>query len=147
MTIQKHSMKRRQRGSLNLFWVAIFSALLAAAAMAALFSMRNERNLFAEGWAKLVGAAPAKQALSGARKAIDGAGLGAAAAGSGVLRTCRIKGKMVVSDTECTQLNPTSKVVKALDNVGFEAPKAVAPPEAAPKSDPALDQIIAKQTR
>lgn len=57
----------RQRG-LSLVGVAIGSALLAAVAMAALYSMRNERNLFAEGAAKVsekVGAA-AKSGLKAA---------------------------------------------------------------------------------
>ena len=56
-------MRQAQRGSISLFRVALFSAAVAAVAMAALFSMRQERNLFAEGWHKLLGAAGAGAAL------------------------------------------------------------------------------------
>ena len=141
-------MKHHQSGTLSLFWVAVFSAVLALLAMGALFSMRNERNLFAEGWVKLASAAPARQAVAKARKAIGEAGPGAATAGSGVLRRCVIDGKTVLSDTECTERNPTTRVVKALDKVGFDAPKVAAPEEAKPKAAAApLEQVIDKQLR
>ena len=58
----RSTMLQRQRGAFNLYAVAIFSVLFAAAAMAALFSIRSERNLFAEGAHKakqMAGEAPA----------------------------------------------------------------------------------------
>jgi hypothetical protein len=122
--------------------VAIVAALVAAAAMAALWSMRSERNLFAEGAAALTNAAPARQALDAARAAVsssDGA--------KGALRKCVIDGKTVVSNTECLDSNKTSKTIKIHDTRGFEAPKAPVAPAAGATSDPALDKIIEKQLR
>jgi cell division septation protein DedD len=136
-------MIERQRGALNLVWVAILSALLAAAAMAALWSMRHERNLFAEGVSAVTGAAPVRQAQEAARGALAAGGQ----AGSGALRKCRIDGKTVVSNTECLDSNKTSKAIAIHDSRGIEAPKVPAAPAAAPTSDPALDKIIEKQLR
>ncbi len=136
-------MLDRQRGVLNLTWVAVFSAVFAAVAMAALFSMRYERNLFAEGGArlaKLFGASPAARALDTARSAA-----GAGDAGGGALRQCLIDGKRVISNTACTDKNPTSKTLQLHDTKGFEAPKVAPPAEAAPTSQPALDKMIEKQ--
>jgi type II secretory pathway pseudopilin PulG len=136
-------MIERQRGALSLVRVAIFSALLAAAAMAALWSMRYERNQFAEGAAALTGTAPARQAIDAARGAV------AAAAGdkgaNGALRKCVIDAKTVISNTECLDSNKTSKTIKIHDTRGFEAPKVPVAPAAARTSDPALDKIIEKQ--
>jgi hypothetical protein len=138
-------MLERQRGALNLIWVAIFSGLLAAAAMAALWSMKNERNLFAEGVSALTGSAPARQAIDAARgaaAAVDGG-----QSGNGALRKCVIDGKTVVSNTECLDSNKTSKTIKIHDTRGIEAPKVPVAPAASATSDPALDKIIEKQLR
>ena len=113
-------MLNRQRGVLNLFWVAVGSALFAALAMAALFSMRYERNLFAEGasWA-------VKRA--GASGVVDGAAMAAkSAAGQadGALRKCVIGGKTVVSNTDCLENNPTSQKLQNHATSGIDAPKA-----------------------
>lgn len=142
-------MLERQRGVLNLYWVAIVSAGLAALAMAALYSMRYERNLFAEGWAKVVqlaGASPAAGVAAGvadsARKAVAGAD---PAKGDGVMRKCVVGGKTVISNTECTASNATSKVIEIHDTKGFEAPKAPPAPASAPGSDPVTDKLIEKQ--
>jgi hypothetical protein len=136
-------MLQRQRGALNLYWVALFSALLAAVAMAAIYSMRYERNVFAEAWARLVGGAPAQQVIESARQAVAGG----AATGGGALRKCVIDGKPVVSNTDCSDRNPTSKVIKIHDTKGFEAPKPAAPSSPEPTSNPGLDKIIEKQLR
>ncbi len=126
----------RQRG-LSLVGVAIGSGLLALVAMAALYSMRHERNLFAEGAAKVtdkIGDA-AKSGMQAAK-----------ADGDGVMRRCTIKGKTVISNTECAS-NANSKVIAIHDTKGFEAPK-VPPKEAAtPGSDPMIDKMIEKQLR
>jgi hypothetical protein len=139
------TMIERQRGALNLIWVAIFSALLAAAAMAALWSMKNERNLFAEGVSAVTGAAPARQAIDAARGAV--AGVAGGQSGNGALRKCVIDGKTVVSNTDCLDSNKTSKAIKIHDTRGIEAPKVPAAPAASATSDPALDKIIEKQLR
>ena len=127
----------RQRGALNLVWVAIFSAALAAAAMAALWSMRYERNLFAEGVAAVAKAAPARAALDAVAGVKDGAG--------GPMRKCVIDGKTVISNTECLDSNKTSKTIRIHDTRGIEAPKVPATPVQSPTSDPAIDKILEKQ--
>jgi hypothetical protein len=139
-------MIERQRGALNLVWVAIFSAGLALAAMAALWSMRSERNLFAEGVAAVTGSAPARQAIDAAHDALAGAN-GGDAAGRGAMRKCVIGGKAVISNTDCLDSNKTSKTIKISDTRGFEAPKVPVVAASAPTSDPALDKIIEKQLR
>jgi hypothetical protein len=131
-------MPARQRGALSLLWVAVGSALLAAAAMAAMYSMRHERNLFAEGMDKVGNAAPVRQAIGAARQA------GSAATG-GELRKCVIQGKTVVSNTECTDANRSSRRIDIVDPRGIEAPKAPPAPAPEPGSNPALDKIIEKQ--
>ncbi len=137
-------MKYRQRG-LSLVGVAIFSAGFAALALAALFSMRYDRNLFAEGWskvAKLAGSTPAQPALDSARQALGG---GAPTAQGGELRKCVIDGKAVVSNTDCSDQNRSSRALKVHVTSGFEAPKVPVKVEAAATSDPMLDKAIEKQ--
>ena len=135
-------MIERQRGALNLVWVAIASALVAAAAMAALWSMRYERNLFAEGASALAGAAPARHALDATRNA-----LATPDAGNGAMRKCVIGGKTVISNTDCLDSNKTSKTIQIHDTRGFEAPKVPVAQAPGPTSDPAIDKMIEKQLR
>jgi hypothetical protein len=139
-------MIERQRGALNLVWVAIFSALVALAAMAALWSMRSERNLFAEGVAAVTGSAPARQAIDAAQQAVAGA-KGGDAGGNGAMRKCVIDGRTVISNTECLDTNKTSKTIKIHDTRGFEAPKAPVEAASSPTSTPAIDKIVEKQLR
>jgi hypothetical protein len=133
MTIQ------RQRGALNLIWVAILSAALAAAAMAALWSIRYERNLFAEGVSAAAKAAPVRQALDAVTAAKEGTG--------GPLRKCVIDGKPVVSNADCLDSNKTSKTIRIHATRGIEAPKVPVVPAPSPGSDPAIDKILEKQLR
>ena len=135
----------RQRG-LTLFWVAIGSALLALAAMAALYSMRHERNLFAEGAAAVASSTSAAKAieLAGAAK---GAVASAAGATEGALRRCVVNGKTIVSNSEadCAASNPTSKKIDMVIPKGVVTPKKAEPAASAPTSNPAVDKIIEKQ--
>ena len=136
-------MLDRQRGAYNLYYVAILSALFAAVAMAAMFSMRYERNLFAEGLDKVTGAvknSAAPQVLSGAHDSITGADPTA-----GALRKCVIDGKTVVSNTDCKATNKTSKIIKIVKTEGVVAPKKPVVQEAAQQSNPAIDKMIEKQ--
>jgi hypothetical protein len=103
---------RRQRG-LSLIAVAVVMAALAALAMAALFSMRHERNLFAEGWQKVTGKVAAPTVT-------------APAAPAAPLRKCTIDGKTVVSNTECGN---RGTVLANHDSRGIEPPKAPPAPE------------------
>ncbi len=129
-----------ERGALNLYAVGIFSVLLAAAAMALLFSMRSERNLFTEGAAKvgkLVTDSPAGGVIEAAKTSLKGT--------EGQMRTCVIHGKKVISNTDCTDQNKSTKVMVIHDTRGFEAPKKAPEPVNAPTSDKMIDKIIEKQ--
>ena len=132
-------MVERQRGALNLVWVAIFSAALAAAAMAALWSMRYQRNLFAEGVSAVAKAAPARQAMDAVAAVKGGAG--------GAMRKCVIDGKTVVSNADCLDNNKSSETIRIHDSRGIEAPKVPLAPAPSPTSDPAIDKILEKQLR
>ncbi|MET3133717.1 hypothetical protein AAKU55_004007 [Oxalobacteraceae bacterium GrIS 1.11] len=134
-------MLRHQSGAISLFWVAICAAVFAAVAMAALFSMRYERNLFAEGLGKV------SKTVGGAglvQKAQEVAG-GRAPAGGGVLRKCIIGGKTVISDIDCKTNNSSSKVIEIHDTAGIEAPKVPVPAPA--PAEAATTQAIEKATR
>ena len=135
----------RQRG-LTLFWVALGSALLALVAMAALYSMRHERNLFAEGAATVTAGAGAVKAVELAAAA-KGAVASAAGATEGALRRCVVNGKTIVSNSEadCAASNPTSKKIDMVIPKGVVTPKKAEPAPAAPTSNPAVDKIIEKQ--
>ena len=130
-----------ERG-ISLVWTTILSAVLALAAMAALFSMRYDRNLFAEAWHKAAGGDMARQAMDAASKA-TGAGPEQV-----VLRKCLVDGKLVVSNVDCKADNKTSKAIDIHDSHGFGP---VAPPPAPSKSEPTsnpdLDRVIDKQLR
>ena len=133
-------MMHRQRGAFNLYAVAILTLLFVAAAMAALISVRSERNLFAQGAdraSQLAGEAPAAL-LRSAKDTL---------AGDAKMRSCVIKGKKVISNTECVDKNPTSKDIVLRDSRGFEAPKKSVEKPAEASSDPTTDKIIEKQLR
>ncbi|MBA5607643.1 DUF4124 domain-containing protein [Duganella sp. FT3S] len=138
-----------QRG-LGLIQVAIVMATLAAIAMAAMMSMRSERNLFAEALGKLTGHAPAQ-----AQGAAPGTPAGAAAAAAqpaqperpaGVLRKCVIDGKTVLSDVDCNG-NPNGTIVKVHETRGIESPKVPKPEPAADGAPTVQDKMIEKATR
>jgi hypothetical protein len=131
----------RQRG-LSLLWAVLLSVLLAAVAMAALFSMRQDRNLFAEAWHKVAGGDVARQAMDAASKATG------AAPAQVVLRKCTIDGKTVVSNVDCKPDNKTSKTIEIHDSHGFGPPAPPPAPETnEPTSNPAIDKMIEKQLR
>lgn len=133
-------MLHRQRGAYKLSHVALLSAGVAAVAMAALFSMRQERNLFAEGASKvgkLVSDSAAAAPIDSARAALSGT--------SGQMRKCVINGKAVISNTDCVDQNPTSKVIKIRDTKGFEAPKKPVEPKIEDDPNALRNKIIEKQ--
>jgi hypothetical protein len=134
MTVRS-AMRSRQRGALNLVWVMVLSGLCAAVAMALLFSVRHERNLFAETWNRAGAGAVSRQALGLANKSVAGA----------PLRKCMVDGRRVVSNTDCSDSNPSSKLIEIHDTQGFDAPRPAAAAAAAPTSDPVLDKMIEKQ--
>lgn len=133
-------MLNHQRGAINLYWVAILAAGMAALAMTALMSMRSERNLFAEGAdkaKKMVADSPAQQVLQSARDSVTGT--------DSRMKKCIIKGKTVISNTDCAQSNKTTKVIVIPEGNVANAVKAPKEPVAEPTSNPLTDKIIEKQ--
>ncbi|WP_342117149.1 DUF4124 domain-containing protein [Pseudoduganella sp. OTU4001] len=119
---------KRQNG-ISLIAVVLIMGMLGAAAVFALISMRQERNLFAEGLDK----AKARAADVAAPVATPAA----------PLRKCVINGKTVISNTECAE---QGKVIQVHETRGIEAPKA--PPKPAPEAPQgATDRAIERATR
>lgn len=137
-------MLERQRG-ISLIVVAVLMAGVAALAMAAIFSMRYERNLFAEGVAKLTG----KPVQTGATAGSAGGSAAAAvvATPGNQLRRCVIGGKTVFSDTECSAANATTKNIVVHETKGVEAPKAPKPDPAAAAPQDLRAKMIENATR
>jgi hypothetical protein len=145
-------MLHHQRG-LSLLWVAIFMAALASLAMLALFSMRYDRNLAAEGWARLMHGSGSAATIKKSQQAVETAKsalTGQPKPDVGGVRKCIINGKVLYSNTPCPN-NATSHKVELHDTQGFEAPKK--PPEpkdeatSATPQQKALDDAIEKSTR
>lgn len=125
-------MKKYQSG-VSLVAVALIMGVLGAVAAFALISMRQERNLFAEGLNK-VGAKAAEVAAPAVATMTPAAA---------PMRKCVINGKTVVSNTECGE---KGKVIEIHDSRGIEAPKE--PPKPAPEAMPsATDRAIERATR
>jgi hypothetical protein len=140
---------KQQRG-ISLIQVAIVMASLAAIAMAALMSMRQERNLFTEALGRLSGkpaAAPVAAASNPTSAPTSGPAAAKPAAPAGVLRKCIINGKTVLSDVDCDDKNPTSKVVQVHETRGIESPRVPQPDPAASTPQSAQDKMIEKATR
>ncbi len=132
--------RRRQRGALNLVWVAILSAAGAALAVVALMSMRAERNLFAEGADK----ARATFDGSGASKALQSASDGVTGTDNR-MKKCVIRGKTVISNTDCPDDNKSTRVIAIPEGNIADAVKAPPAPARQATSDPVIDKIIEKQ--
>jgi hypothetical protein len=127
-----------QKGEINLVWVAVISALVAAVAMAALYSWRYERNLFAEGWTKL---ASKFQDTQRAAEAVTGINAPA-------IYQCNVNGKVLYSNVACDVKNADSKKVDIQDTRGFEAPKVPVPEKTLESAKPtAQDRIIERATQ
>jgi hypothetical protein len=117
-------IQAKKQAGLSLFWVAIFMAALSFAAMAALFAMRFERNLFAEAWSGLVRSVGVSETLKKSQHAVESS----IKTESSVLRKCIVGGKVMYSNVECDVKNGNTKIVKVRDSNGFNAPK-LPPPE------------------
>ncbi|MDO8651382.1 MAG: hypothetical protein Q7R66_04260 [Undibacterium sp.] len=66
------------------------------------------------------------------------AGMRQAATVDSGIRRCSIHGKMVYSDIDCVDSNPSTRAVKLYDNKGFEAPKIPVPVKVG-NDDPDVD--------
>ncbi|HEV2611549.1 MAG TPA: hypothetical protein VGU61_14870 [Noviherbaspirillum sp.] len=118
-----------QRGALSLLWCAILAGAVAAIGMAALMSMRHERNLFQDGWANLMASAVVKSV-----KTLDQDVRSGTPAGKEI-RRCTVDGKVMYSNIDCGPDRPASRDVVLHDSRGIEPPKpapATAPDEAPP---------------
>ena len=113
---------RRQRGELSLLWVAVSMAALAFVAMAGIFWMRYERNLFAEIWRGAM-QTPAAKAAQQTQAALAGGVKSAAGVESAAIRKCTVDGKVMYSNVECNAKDTSSRAVKLHDSSGFDAPK------------------------
>ena len=112
----------RQRGELSLLSCALLFAVMALVAAIALFSMRSERNFFAEAWsgAMRTQLGQSAQQLWSATTNVAKSGTVQAAE----IRKCTIDGKPVYSNVECSAKSPHSRKVDLHDSGGIEAPKA-----------------------
>lgn len=131
-------MRQRQNG-ISLIAVALIMAGLAAIVMAALFSMKKERNLFAEGADKLLKKTGGDVVLQQGAQAVQPA--------ASALRRCLIDGKTVFSDTECAASNPTTKTVSVHATRGIDAPKVPKPDPAASSPEGLREKMIEKATQ
>lgn len=135
-------MNRHRQKGLSLLACAILSMLLGFAAMAALFSMRYDRNLFAEAMAGFVRKTDLPATVAEAKKKIADT-----TSASGPLRKCVVKGAVTYSNVECPEKGGAGTVIQVSDSRGFEAPKVpvVEVKEAAPMT--AQEKMIEKATR
>lgn len=119
---------KKQKGELSLLWTAVVVGVLALVAMVGLMSMRYERNYFAEAWKRLT-KSDMGQVIQQTQQRAERATKPESAA----IRKCIVDGKVVYSDVECDNSNPTSQKVKLHDTSGIEAPKV--PPTPAPEGE------------
>ena len=107
-----------QKGELSLLWSAVIVGVLTLVAMVTLMSARYERNYFAEAWTRMT-KTNAGQVLQQTQQAAEKAVQQEAAA----IRKCVVDGKVIYSNVECSNGNPTSQKVKLHHTQGIEAPK------------------------
>lgn len=145
--------KNLQRGAINLWLVSIIMMLVTIAGLSFLYTVRYGHLPFQETWARwgksgqvianelknasgIQASTPeAGQAQSGGKVSRQNSNLPAPVTVDSGIKKCVIKRKLMYSDTECTDSNPTSRAVKLQDNKGFEPPKVAKP--AAEKEDSA----------
>ncbi len=127
-----------QRGALSLMWCAILVGAVAAIGMAALMSMRHERNLFHDVWAGLMKAPVVTSVKTLGREVRPEAPAGKE------IRRCTVDGKVMYSNIECGPDRPASREVVLHDSRGIEPPKA-APATVPEEAPPTMqDRIIEK---
>jgi len=124
-------VKKHQSG-ISLLAVLVIMGALGALAAFALISMRQDRNLFAEGLKTVK-----------TRAAAVAAPVVSQVAPPAPMRKCVIHGKTVISNSEC---GDQGTVIEIHDTRGFEAPKA--PPKAEPEAPQgATERAIERATR
>lgn len=121
-------VSKYQKGELSLFWAAVAVGVLTLIAMMGLMSARYERNYFSEAWKRIT-----KTEVGQVIQQTQQSAAQAAKPESAVVRKCMVDGKVVYSNVECDNSNPTSHKVQLHDTKGFDAPKA--PPAPAPEAE------------
>jgi hypothetical protein len=121
----------KQCGAMNLYFVSILMMLVTLAALAFLYFIRYGQLPMQDVWQRWgKSAAVITQELKQASGVVPEitASTKAATVDAGI-RRCTIKGKVIFSDVECSDDNPTTRAVKLYDSKGGEPPKVVAPPK------------------
>ena len=129
--------KTKQCGAINLYFVAILMMVLTLAAMAFFYYMRYGQLPLQDVWQRWgkSGAVITNELKGLGGSSIAGLPSGKLATVDSGIRRCTIKGKVIYSDVECTDDNPTTHAVKLYDSKGGEPPKA---PAAAKGNEPDL---------
>lgn len=123
-------MKRsKQGGAVSLLFVSILMMLVTLAALAFLYQLRYGQLPMQDVWRRWGKSATV---ITGELKQVSGvtteisASPKAATVNAGI-RRCTIKGKVIFSDVECTDDNPSTRAVKLYDSKGGEPFKSAAP--------------------
>lgn len=116
MNVQRS--KFAQSGAINLTMVSFLMMALTLAALSLLYYMRYGhvplQNVW-QRWSHSAELITKELGVPGQAVTVDAG-----------IRRCTIKGKVVFSDEECSDNNPTTRAVKLVDNKGGEPPKASA---------------------
>lgn len=86
---------RFQRGELSLTWCIILFVLVTSVGFAGVLSVGYERNLFAEAWAYVKGAAPSVKSPLPEKASSKGKG------DASQITKCKVDGRVVYSNTGC----------------------------------------------
>jgi hypothetical protein len=112
--------KLRQGGTVSLVMVSLLVMGLSLAAMSLLYYMRYGHVPLQDVWQRW------SKSAEVVSKEIGGVLPDQAVTVDAGIRRCTIKGKVVFSDVECSDTNPTTRAVKLVDNKGGEPPKTPA---------------------
>lgn len=123
-----YGCRSRQAGAMNLYLLALLMMAVTLAALTFLYVMRYGQlpmQDVLQRWGKS-GAVISHELkeISGASDA--GARSGRLATVDAGIRRCTVKGKVIFSDVECTDDNPTTRELKLYDSKGGPPPKAPA---------------------
>ena len=111
-----------QSGAINLYIVSLLMMVLTLAALSLMYYMRYGHVPLQDVWQRW------RHSADTITKDLNGLNSHGVLPGQAVtvdagIRRCIIKGKVVFSDVECSDSNPTTKAVKLVDNKGGEPPK------------------------
>lgn len=124
----KQCKQCKQCGAMSLWFVSIVMMLVTLAALAFLYFIRYGQLPMQDvwqRWGKSAGVITAELKQASGVTAEIGASGKPVTVDAGI-RRCTIEGKVVFSDVECTDKNPSTRAVKLYDSKGGEPPKAAA---------------------